>query len=369
MKLLLRLLLLTWYCLVSVKSVDSDVASTSSGFPNDPNGPDCAMNPRNPVPVKEAATKAKEVLAEQPSSVPIGERLAVMILFSRGFSSANQKSSRLEFLHCALLKLQKYLMSQTNADVYIWALNSTSNPISIPTWFNAKDFPRTFIMELPSEAWKIPCGLSSEKNWVVRKHFDIDYYLMGRWRLTFSLDFAKEMGYEYHLQFDDDSMINTMIPYNIIAKFQESKYNMGVFSDLIGEVSHVTLGLPELSYYWLKVNHFTPKGQIVANLRNKDLNSLNSDNWNRMYHPGYFMIFRVSFWFSWEVQDYLTTILRSGRDIEGRWQEQAVMNMIRLLFVGEKELWVMNEVDIGHDRHKRANFENWCIKQGFMKQG
>lgn len=339
-------------------------ALSSADFPDDQNGPDCLVNNRNPEPVRKAATKAKGMIQE--SKEPIGNRLLIMILFSRGFS-AKANNNRLEFLRCALLKLQQQLMTKTPADVFIWGLNSTEDPIMIPSWFNSVTFPRTHIIELPSEVWKIPCGLVSEKEWVTRRHFDIDYYLMGRWRLTFSFDFAKEMGYEYHLQFDDDAMLNSPVPYNIISEFQTKQYSMGVFSDLIGEVPHVTLGLPELTNYWLKIHKFTPRGLIQRHLKGQTLQAFNSDTWDRMYHPGYFLIVKISFWFSKEVQDYLMTILRSGRDIEGRWQEQAVINMIRLIFVPEKELWIMNEVDIGHDRHKRSNFENWCVRTGVMR--
>jgi hypothetical protein len=74
----------------------------------------------------------------------------------------------------------------------------------------------------------------------------------------------------------------------------------------------------------------------------------------------------VDFWFQNEVQDYLTTVFRSGRDVEGRWQEQAVINMMRLVFIPEDNLWVMNDVDIGHDRHNPKNFDNWCVKSGFI---
>ncbi len=335
-----------------------------SGFLDDKNGPDCQVNPRNQIPVRKAAEVAKTFL--QPSDVPLQKRLLIMILFSRGFSSKNVNSNRLEFLHCALLKLQKHLMNSTPADIFIWALNSTESPITVPSWLTPQAFPRTHVIELPSEAWKIPCGLSEERSWVTRKHFDIDYYLMGRWRLTFSLDFAKEMGYEYHLQFDDDAMLNTNIPFNIITELDKRGTSMGVFSDHIGEVAHVTLGLPELTSYWLKINKYQPKGNLLQHIRGNNLQAFNSDTWDRMYHPGYFLIVKVSFWFSSEVQDYLKTVIRSGRDIEGRWQEQAVMNMMRLVFVSEKELWVMNEVDIGHDRHKRVNFENWCVKTGLI---
>lgn len=104
----------------------------------------------------------------------------------------------------------------------------------------------------------------------------------------------------------------------------------------------------------------------MKHLQPRNINGLSSDGWDRMYHPGYFIIFHIDFWYQNEVQDYLLTIFKSGRDIEGRWQEQAVMNMIRLVFIPYKQLWVMNDIDIGHDRHTKSNFDNWCIKSGIL---
>jgi hypothetical protein len=170
-----------------------------------------------------------------------------------------------------------------------------------------------------------------------------------------------------------------------------------VFSDLIGEVPQATLGLPELTRYWLTITQFKPKGPLLKNLRPPSLDGLTSEGWNRLYHPGYFILFKVDLWFQSDVQDYLTTVFRSGRDIEGRWQEQAVMNMIRctvtyaatllilvccyytafsvlyicgtlsaVLFVPWKQLWVPADLDLGHDRHSRGNFEKWCVASGVL---
>jgi len=327
----------------------------------------CNPIPHDNISIQSAVVKGRNSLEKFDNNLPISDRLAIMILFSRGLNEKNSKmNNRLEYLRCALVKLQKNLMVHTPADVYLWGLNSTDNPIVIPSWLTAKDFPRVHVMEIPDNTWKIPCGLIPDSEWAVRKHFDLDYYLMGRWRLAFSLDFAKTMGYKYHLQFDDDAMLNTPVEYNLLPKFQEKNYQMGVFSDWIGEVASVTLGLPELTAYWLKIAHYSPKGTIFQNTKPGDISGLTSDGWNRMYHPGYFLILSIDFWYSTEVQNYLNTVFRSGRDVEGRWQEQAVMNMIRLIFIPKDQVWIMNDIDIGHDRHKRQHFENWCIKTGIL---
>ena len=112
----------------------------------------------------------------------------------------------MNFLKCALKRLQINLIANTPADVYVWVpLESLS---SIPQWLNATYFPRVVVLPIEKETWRVPCGLIDDAKWAVRDHFEVEYYLMGRWRLTFSLDFAKVMGYKYHLQFDDDAMLN-----------------------------------------------------------------------------------------------------------------------------------------------------------------
>mmetsp|Transcript_1550 Transcript_1550/g.2631 ORF Transcript_1550/g.2631 Transcript_1550/m.2631 type:complete len:383 (-) Transcript_1550:1744-2892(-) len=326
----------------------------------------CNKFHHNTEAVEKSAAKAKEMLLKHPTDVPIEDRLLVMILFSRGFTHEKEMSGRLEYLRCSLLKLKANMMPQTTIDIFIWALNSTESHPIIPGWFNAQDFPRMNIIGMEPETWRIPCGLVDDSQWAVRKHFNIDYYLMGRWRLTFSLDFAKAMGYKYHLQFDDDAMLNQKLSFDIVQKFREHNYLMGVFSDHIGEVPQCTLGLPELTQYWLAIRKKQPKGPLYKHVNPPNMMGINSAGWDRMYHPGYFIIIGVDWWFSEETQDYLTTVLRSGRDVEGRWQEQAVMNMMRLVLVPLEQLWIMTEVDIGHDRHNRNNFVEWCVKTGIV---
>ncbi len=329
-------------------------------------GASCNPQFHNMEEVRNSTRIAKQLVLGNDNRVPISDRLVVNILFSRGFFPNHNSQGRLQYLKCALLKLKHNLMVNTTVDVFIWTLNTTDIFPIIPDWINNELLPRVYIMEIPPETWKVPCGLIPDSHWVVRNKFDVDYYMMGRWRLAFSMDFAREMGYGYHLQFDDDAMLNGPLKYDIVQSLKQSQIEMGVFSDLIGEVAHVTLGLPEITRYWMKIRNFSPKGELFKHLKPSDINGLTSDGWDRMYHPGYFLILSVEFWFQEHIQDYLTTIFRSGRDIEGRWQEQAVINMMRLVFVAPERMRRMDDVDIGHDRHKKERFIEWCVKSGVM---
>ena len=82
-----------------------------------------------------------------------------------------------------------------------------------------------YTMEIQREAWFVS-SLANDTSWVGRDAFDLDYYLTGRWRLTFSLDFAHQMGYKYHLQLNDDTIINNKIGYNFIDKMMTSGVSM-----------------------------------------------------------------------------------------------------------------------------------------------
>lgn len=310
---------------------------------------------------------AKKSLERFPSEVPLRSRVAVMIIFSRGFSAKSSMAGRLEYLRCALLKLKKHVMPHTTLDIFLWGLDTPESPLVVPEWFTERDFPRMHIMPLPSAVWRIPCGLKHNSQWSLREHFDLDYYLMGRWRLTFSLDFARAMGYEFHLQFDDDAFVNQDLKFNLTERMDANNISVSVFSDWLAEAPRVTVGLPELTSFWLRIRRYEPRGNIYKYTTPGNIFGLNSDGYYRWYRMGYFLLVRVSWYFSEHVQDYLDYVLRSGRDVEGRWQEQAVMNMMFHIFVAEREMWVIKELDIGHDRLSRANFENWCIRSGILQ--
>ena len=122
-------------------------------------------------------------------------------------------------------------------------------------------------------------------------------------------------------------------------------------------------GLAELTRYWIVVNKFTPTGPLYEHLTPKNIDGLTTDHWDRKYHPGYFTILNLDFWFSASVQDFLVTVLRTGKDVEGRWQEQGVINMVRLLFLPDSSVMVVpQQEEIKHDRHIKVNYENWCKK-------
>eukprot|EP01038_Epipyxis_sp_PR26KG_P005963 gene5963-8217_t len=326
------------------------------------NNSSCSNSFHRPDLVKESVKIATNLMAQQDISSQnrpkISERLAIMVLFSSGLDEAAisdpRMANRIDYLKCSLLKVKKHLMSSTPADVFIWTL--PTNNKSIPLWFTPKEFPNMYIMEIPEDVWKIPCNIKTpHSQWSMSNSFGVGFYLMGRWRLTFSFDFVKEMGYLYSLQLDDDAIITQPIRYNLVERMSSHSFSIAVVDRHYIDSPEATSGLPEITKNWLTKRPFTPIGSLQ---QHGGTDRLSSSHWDRSVSVGYFILMSVDFWFNADVQDYLQTIFLSGGDIEKRWQEQGVIGMIKQVFIPRNKILISHFAD--HNRHNPKNFENWC---------
>ena len=277
--------------------------------------PSCNPNLHNKKDVSTSVRYARSILSN--SSTVISDRLAINMIFSHGFlHNSKQQLDRIPHLQCALKKVYLNLLPHNELDIFIWIPQISFD--FVPAWLkNGTAYPRTYVMPIINTTWMVPCGIRDEGQWPLRKHFNLDYHIMGRWRITTGFDFMHDMGYKYYVQLDDDAMINNKIEFNIVQRFREKGYQMGVFSDYIGEVPHVTQGLAELTRYWFSITNFSPTGPLFEHMNPKSIDGLTSKGWDRYYHPTYFLITSLDFWFSEIVQDFLTTVLQSGRDVKG----------------------------------------------------
>ena len=57
--------------------------------------------------------------------------------------------------------------------------------------------------------------------------------------------------------------------------------------------------------------------------------------WDAQCLSGNFVIFNLEWWFSWEVQDFLQLVLRSGGHIENQWLDVVTESMISHMFCPE----------------------------------
>jgi len=200
-------------------------------------------------------------------------------------------------------------------------------------------------------------GLGHNSTWIRRHQFSYEYYMMGRWRLTFMFDFVREMGHKYMLQIDDDTFVKQMVDFNMVQVFSRDKVAMAVWRNVETDPEDVMLGLPEFSRYWMKTRGMeTPLGPLLNHLRD---GNYSSEAWDREYYRGCFLVCSVDFWFDAAVQDYLQLMFKTGSDIEQRWQDQAVQNMLRLLFVKPEALHVFHNIDITHGKPADRVLRSW----------
>jgi hypothetical protein len=118
------------------------------------------------------------------------------------------------------------------------------------------------------------------------------------------------MGYKYHLQLDDDTMVNGNISFNFATKMNSEQLKMAVTYQIWQDSPSMLAGLAEITRYWIYINSFDPPGTLYEHLNPKSINGLTTETWDRKYHPGYFTILDLEFWFDPTVQDFLQTILK-----------------------------------------------------------
>ncbi len=183
----------------------------------------CQNSSLSSIALQQATKSARNILKPN-------HKLILQILFTEHIPNQpmellmRDESSRIRWLDCCLKKLQEY---SHFGDIVVWYLDNNLLKLS-------HNFGNITFLELPKYSWILPCNISDNSTWSGRHMFDIDYYIMGRWRLTFAFEFAKEMGYKYNMQYDDDSILLNPITYDIVEKMDHSGFKHAVLSNSQG---------------------------------------------------------------------------------------------------------------------------------------
>ena len=224
------------------------------------------------------------------------------------------------------------------------------------------------VLPIPSSYWKVPPNLPDIKTWHMSDTFALDYYLMGRWRMTFAFEFAKSFGYHYQLQMDDDTFIYDKIRNNLVYKMATGGYSLMAKPRGREAFKWVLLGLPELAAEWLQSNGINePKGSFLSHFSPSTLKGATTNSWDLMISEGNFMLWSINVWYSDEVQDFLSRVFQTNYDITRRWQEQGVQNMIALMFINESYIDRISTDIVGHGAKSRALIkEGACFTPDFL---
>lgn len=306
--------------------------------------------------VCRSATLAKQLLG----ATPVADRMMVILL-----------SSREKMLCCTVKLLQVHFFNETPADMFIFSPNNTAkvNAKKIcPTLVSSSNI---YFMAI-DEHWEVPQNAATQ-SWMEygeqKQTHIINYRLMGYWRLRFQFDFAREIGYKYLWQIDDDSQLLAPLGYNAIHRMENESLDIAGAS-LAGDYQGVLWGLAELTRYFIMTDldgsapqtlldncdpptmHglFTRVGEdrneTRLNMGAAHIQQMNEQKgftgWNMEELYGNSIMFRVDFWFRPDVQRYLDLIHSTAGVFRFRWQEQGVMAMIWRLFVAPEHFQKMD---------------------------
>jgi hypothetical protein len=65
-----------------------------------------------------------------------------------------------------------------------------------------------------------------------------------------------------------------------------------------------------------------PIGELFDHLDPPDISGLTTEGWDGVHYQGCFQLIDVNFWHDEIVQNFLQLMLKTGSDMEQRWQEQ-----------------------------------------------
>jgi hypothetical protein len=65
-----------------------------------------------------------------------------------------------------------------------------------------------------------------------------------------------------------------------------------------------------------------PLGELFDHLSPNNMDGLSTEGWDRVQYSGSFQLIDVRFWYDEVVQNFVQLVLKTGSDMEQRWQEQ-----------------------------------------------
>ena len=200
---------------------------------------------------------------------------------------------------------------------------------------------------IPAELWCPPeCeeikNNPNPKNWIDPK-FSIGYRNMMRWYGILIYKYLVDLGYEWYMRMDDDSLIHSRIEYDLFKFMYNNQYEYG-FRSYCNDGLGVSLGLIEFCKEYCDRNDIKPVFLNRYGLNN-EISTTRKHNILGYYNN--FLISKLSFWMRDDVQKFLQSYDNSGYQYTRRWNDlisQAVT------------------VQIFMDRKKVYHFNDWCYE-------
>jgi len=244
---------------------------------------------------------------------------------------------------CSLQHQEMYLKKHTPSDTLLFYRRI------IKTEFEKFDEKckgvHVHLLPIDESQWKFFQWQPEIDESFVQKRYD--YLMMGQWRLLYCFQVLHMLGYKYALQIDDDSLLLSPIPFNLLEFAEAKRIDLGA-REVRRDPTKVVKGLGELARYFLISELYNPVGTIWQHCKPRNINglkTLNSDSgegWDGAVLKGHFILMRLDFFIQPLVQSFIALCINSGGTVKHRWNEQGTFAMIWQLFVKRNNFFVFN---------------------------
>ena len=190
------------------------------------------------------------------------------------------------------------------------------------------------------------------KKWV-QPYFSIGYRNMMRWYGILIYKYLTDLGYEWYMRMDDDSLLHSKIDYDLFRFMYDNNYQYG-FRCYCNDHIEVSKGLIEFCYNYCNNNNITPTFLHRYTLNN---NSTNSQNYNILGYYNNFLISKLSFWMRDDVQNFLKAFDNSGYQYTLRWNDLISQAVTIQIFMERNKIYHFNDWTYEHTTFG-GNYDN-----------
>ena len=193
---------------------------------------------------------------------------------------------------------------------------------------------------LSGDLWSLPNFITlNSKDWI-EPHVPVGYRHMIRWYGILIYKYLIDLGYEWYVRLDDDSLIHSEINYDMFKFMYDNNYEYG-FRAYSNDHIMVSNNLIELCDTYIKKNNITPT------FLNRFTREWKTKEYNILGYYNNFLVSKLSFWINDDVQKFLKEIDNSGYIYTKRWGDLIIQAVTIQIFM---------------NRNKLYHFNDWCYE-------
>lgn len=210
---------------------------------------------------------------------------------------------------------------------------------------------------LDGELWKPPdcqelINNSDQSKWNQPK-FSLGYRNMMRWYGVLIYKYLNDLGYEWYMRMDDDSLLHSKINYDLFEFMYNNNYDYG-FRAYCNDHISVSDGLIEFCYDYCEKNNIKPTFLNKYTLHNS---KKKTKEYNILGYYNNFLISNLKFWLRDDVQLFLNNFDNTGYQYTKRWNDLISQAVTIQIFMERNKIHHFNDFTYEHTTFG-GNFNN-----------